>query len=128
MVVNAEVLVAKYIELRDKVTSISERQKEELKPYTQAMERVEKVFLDMLTELRSDSIKTGSGTAYKSTKRNVTVADRESFLEYIRSHDAWDMLTVQANKTAIEDFRTEHNDIPPGLNWREAVVVNIRRS
>ena len=31
-------------------------------------------------------------------------------------------------KQAVEQYKEEHGDLPPGINWREEVVVNVRRS
>lgn len=128
MAFDAEVLVDKYVKIRDKIKEISKAHAEELKPYEEALEKIEAVFLQRFGELGVSSMKTNAGTAYRSTKRSVTVADWEEYLRYIRSNELWDLLGHYADKKAVEAFREEKDDIPPGINWVEVAQVNIRRS
>lgn len=67
------------------------------------------------------------GTAYRSTRSSATVADWDAFLEHVLSNEAWEMLERRVNKTAIEQFRSVNDDLPPGVNWAETQVVNFRR-
>jgi hypothetical protein len=38
------------------------------------------------------------------------------------------MLERRASKSAVEQYRDTNDELPPGLNWREEITVNIRRS
>jgi hypothetical protein len=38
------------------------------------------------------------------------------------------MLERRVNKTAVEEFKAEHGEIPPGVNTRQEIVINVRRS
>lgn len=67
------------------------------------------------------------GTAYKSTRSSVTVADWHAFLDHVRENEAWEMLERRVNKTAVEQFKSVDGDLPPGVNWAETQVVNFRR-
>jgi hypothetical protein len=67
------------------------------------------------------------GTAYRSTRSSATVADWDAFLEHVLSNEAWEMLERRVNKTAIEQFKSVNDDLPPGVNWAETQVVNFRR-
>ena len=121
-------LVEKYVQLRDKKASIKKEYDEKVAKYDEAMSKVEAVLLKHFEETGAESVKTGSGTAYKSSRTSATVADWDSFFEYVKGNELWHFLEHRANKKAVEEFKNEHQDIPPGLNWREEVVVNIRRS
>jgi hypothetical protein len=57
------------------------------------------------------------------------VADRDAFLHgFVIPNEAWEFLENRVSKSAVEQFKEANNDLPPGLNWREERVVNIRRS
>lgn len=121
-------IVARYIALRDKKAEIKAKYDAEVEAIDAAMSRVENYLLKLMTELGVESIRTSAGTPYVSRRTSATVADWEVFLDWVRSNGEWSMLERRANKTAVQSWRDEHNDLPPGLNWREERVVNIKRS
>lgn len=121
-------IVARYIALRDKKAEIKAKYDAEVEAIDAAMSRVENYLLKLMTELGVESIRTSAGTPYVSRRTSATVADWEVFLDWVRSNGEWSMLERRANKTAVQSWREEHNDLPPGLNWREERVVNIKRS
>jgi hypothetical protein len=121
-------IVARYIALRDKKAEIKAKYDAEVEAIDAAMSRVENYLLKLMTELGVESIRTSAGTPYVSRRTSATVADWEVFLDWVRSNGEWSMLERRANKTVVQSWREEHNDLPPGLNWREERVVNIKRS
>jgi hypothetical protein len=36
-------------------------------------------------------------------------------------------MDIRAMTSAITQFKTDNNDLPPGINWRAERVVNFRR-
>lgn len=121
-------LVEKYIELRDHKAKLSAAFKEKTAKLDAVLAKIEGALLQQFNELGMESVRTKSGTAYKSTRASATVADWDHVLDFIQQNDLWNMLEHRVNKTAVEQFKEEHGDLPPGVNWREEVVVNIRRS
>lgn len=121
-------LIGKYIALRDRVGEREKQHKEELAPMKEMLTRIEAVLQQRLDAEGANSVNTPNGTAFKTSKTSVTVADKDSFMEWLRSQGRFDMLDVRPNKTAVVAYREEMNDLPPGLNWREEVVVQVRRS
>jgi len=75
-----------------------------------------------------DSIKTAAGTAYTKVATSATVADWPLVLGFIQKHELWPMLEKRVSKSVVETYREEHNDLPPGINWTETRVLNIRRT
>jgi hypothetical protein len=89
---------------------------------------IEVEFLKRFNERGIDNVSSnGVGTAYRSTRVSATVADWDSLLDFIKEDDAWEMLERRVSKTAIEQYRDENNDLPPGVNWSETQVINFRR-
>jgi hypothetical protein len=126
--ITADQAVRAYITIRDKVAEIKARQKNELAPYNAALEKLEGVMMTMLSKAGVESLRTSAGTAYVTERTSVTVADKSVFMDYITNNSAFDLLDVRANKTAVEGFLAEHQDLPPGLNIRREAAVNFRRA
>lgn len=121
-------IVEKYIALRDRKAELKAAYDASVKDIDVAMERVENYLLRTLQELGVESVRTPFGTPYISKRTSASVADWESFLDFVKTNDEWAMLKRDVAKTVVATWREEHNDLPPGLNWREERVVNIKRS
>lgn len=121
-------LVEIYIELRDRRAKRKAAFENEDADDKTKQEKIEGMLLQRFNAEGIDSIKSPAGTAYTSTRTSATVADGEAFFDFCRNNDAWDLVDKRANKTAIAAYRTEHDDLPPGINWSETLVVNVRRS
>jgi len=117
-----------YIKLRDKKSEMEERHREEMAPINELMAKIEAQMLEHMSEEGATSIKTEAGTAYRTTRTSTSVADRSAFMGFVIENEAWEFLESRANKSAVVAYKEEHDDLPPGLNWREQVVVNFRRS
>ncbi len=121
-------IVEKYIALRDAKAAVSAQYKEKLAKFDLVLDKMEAHLLGEFNKLGIDSIGCDAGTAYKSTRSSASVADWDATLDYIRTNELWNMLERRVAKKAVEEFRDEHGDLPPGLNWREEVTINVRRS
>jgi len=121
-------VVERYIALRDKKSEHKKAYEAKVEAIDAALEKLEAFIMTRLDEQGVDSVKTSVGTAYKSTRTSATVADWPMVLDWIKNGENWDMLEKRVNKSFVESFRTEYDDLPPGVNWREEKVINIRRS
>ena len=89
---------------------------------------IEEEFLKRFNERGIDNVSTkGVGTAYKTIRTSASVADWDELFEFIQAEGAWEMLERRVNKTAVEQFKSVHADLPPGINWSETQVINFRR-
>lgn len=123
-----EELVEKYIQLRDKKAQLSAAFKEKTAKLDAVLAKIEGILLQQFSELGMESVRTKAGTAYKSSRVSATVADWDQTLDFIQQNELWNMLEHRVSKQAVEQYKEEHGDLPPGVNWREEVVVNVRRS
>lgn len=123
-------LVSKYIALRDKKAEMKKEYEARAAKVIEVMDKIEAVLLKTFEEIGSDSVKTERGTAYKSTRSSASVADRDAYFSWVLADPDERMIFVEsrANKTAVEQYKAANDDLPPGLNWREEVVINVRRS
>lgn len=128
MSVTLESVVEKYIKLRDMKAEIQAEAKAKLAKLEDHMTRMEAALLAAFDENGMESVRTKAGTAYKSLRTSATVADWDTVLGFVRDQELWSMLERRVSKDAVLQFREAHNDLPPGVNWREEIVVNVRRS
>jgi hypothetical protein len=120
--------VALYIKMRDRKAELKAEFDAKVAPLNEKMDKLEAKLLDVFNQTGMDSVKTEFGTAYATTRVTASVADKEVFMAHIREHDDWGLLEVRASKTAVDQYRSVHDDIPPGVSMREERVVNVRRS
>lgn len=120
--------VSIYIKMRDKKAQMKAEFDASIAPLNEKMEKLEAKLLDVFNKTGMDSVKTEFGTAYTTTRVTASVADREIFMTHVKENDDWALLEVRASKTAVEQYRDNNNDLPPGISMREERVVNIRRS
>lgn len=121
-------LVAKYIELRDKKYELKHQYDFKAAQLDEVLSKIESKLLQVFDTAGMDSVKTEFGTAYASTRSTASVADKETFMNFIKENEEWSLMEVRAAKLAIEQYKTANGDLPPGINFREERVVNIRRS
>ena len=121
-------LVELYIQLRDRRALRKAEYENADADDKGKQEKIEGILLQRFNEEGIDSIKTGAGTAYTSTRTSASVADKEVFMAWVRENELWEFLEVRAAKKTVETFREEQNNLPPGINWVEQVTVNVRRS
>lgn len=121
-------LIGKYIQLRDKANDLKTRHKEELAPYNEAMMKLEEHFLKAMQAQELENLKTDGGTAYQSTQTSVTVADWDAFHAWVLDNNAYHMLEKRANKIAVQEVLDDTGELPPGLNVKRSVKINVRRS
>lgn len=125
---NLDEMVSKYIELRDKKARLKAAYETKAAKLDDVLKKIEGVLLKTFNETGMESVRTDAGTAYKQVRTGCTVADWDSFFAFVQAEGAWEMLEHRASKIAVEQYRAANEDIPPGLNWREEVVINVRRS
>ena len=126
--VDLDNLVTKYIKLRDKRDSIRNSVKEQVAKIEAVLNTVEAAILTEFNAAGVESCRTAGGTAYKNTRTSATVADWDALLGFIQENEAWHMLDKRVNKTGVDQYRQETNDLPPGVNWVEEIQINVRRS
>lgn len=123
-----QTLIKLYIGIRDKRAQRKADFNEADADDKSKQEKIEGELHRRMHERGLDSVSAkGVGTAYISTRSSATVPDWDSFVEFIKGNDAWEMLEHRANKIAVQQYIDEHGDLPPGVNWSETQTVNFRR-
>jgi len=122
-------LIASYIKIRDARAQRKAAYDVEDSEDKQKQDKLESEMIARLNSRGAKSISTNFGTAYKASRTSATVADWDAFFNnYVVPNQAWELLEHRASKAAVEQFRAANDDVPPGINWREEITVNFRRS
>ena len=80
---NVGAIVEKYLALRDRKAELKAAYDASVKDIEAAMERVENYLLRIMQEQGLESVRTPFGTPYISRRTSATVADWESFRDFI---------------------------------------------
>jgi hypothetical protein len=124
-----DVMIEKYVALRDKKAQMDAAHKLAVSPITEAMEKVELVLLQAMNDQGLSAFKSDAGTAYKATKTGARIADRESLREFLSTQDdPYHYIDLKVNKTAVDEYVAEHGSVPPGVDYYSEITVNVRRS
>ena len=126
--VNIDELVRQYITLRDKIKEAEDAQKARLKDAKEHLEKLNSTLLDRLNQLGGESVKTSSGTVYRTTKRSASITDGDTFRQFVISNEAFDLVDWKANANAVDDFIKTESAPPPGVNFTTTFQVGVRRS
>lgn len=119
---------AQYVQLRDKIKKLEEEHKQSIKPYKEALEKLEGIMMQALDDTKSTSIKTNAGTFFKSIVGAASVADKTEFQRFVIGGSHWELLDWKANKTAVQGLVDETGSPPPGVNYTTRVNINVRRA
>lgn len=120
-------IIENYILIRDARDKIMERAKQQCQPYDARLAKYEGKLLEVFGKLGVTNVSAAGGTAYISKATKASVADWDTFLEWVQKNDAWHMLEKRAAKSAVDEFREEQDDLPPGINYSEAMTIKVRR-
>ena len=121
-------LLKLFISLRDRRAQRKAAYEDDDASDRDKQDKIEVEFLRRFNERGIDNVSArGVGTAYRSVRASATVADWETLFSFIQDEEAWEMLERRVNKTAVQQYREVHEDLPPGVNWNETQVINFRR-
>lgn len=127
--VSADKLAKIYLKMRDKRQEMAREFEEKDNELKEQMEMVENQMLDLCKDLGADSIKTAHGTIIRSVKTRYWTADWESMHNFIREHNAYDLLERRVHQSNMKQWLQENPDLlPMGLNSESRYSTTVRRS
>lgn len=126
MSIKIDELVQTYLELREIKAQLEKKHKERKGKVDDKMKMIEAKLLQFFEETGQESARTKYGTPYTQLRESVTVSSRDDFLDFVRENEAWDMLENRASKTAVLEYKEEHEELPPGLSYRAERIVNVK--
>jgi len=118
-----------YIKIRDaraKLKSDYEAQDTELE---EQMLVIEEQLLEACKSIGADSIRTAAGTVIRSVKSRYWTNDWDSMYNFVRQHDAFELLERRIHQANMKQFIEENPSLlPMGLNTDSRYSIVVRRS
>lgn len=124
-----EKVVARMIELRDKMQELQKAVDKEVAVLKEQYEKGEAYLLAQLNTLgEGASLKLSTGTVFTTQKLLANVADKGVFAKFIRDTGEVEMLQMRVSTTTLKEYMDQHDGAtPPGLNITRERTINIRR-
>ena len=127
--VSIEKLTRVYIKMRDKKAEVTHELEEKLAELDESMKKVKSAILDHMKEIGAESLRTESGSIYRTVRTTYSTNDWESMNKFILEHSVPELLEKRIHQTNMKVFLEEHPDVlPPGLNANMEYSVTIKRS
>ena len=120
-------LVLAYTHTRDQKKRLKEQQTEEMRPLNKRMEIIEGMLLERMNNREEESVRTPSGTAYKSHRTSVSILDWEAAFDFVQEHGLYHMLERRLSKAAVEEYLEAQGELPPGVKLTTEIQVNVRK-
>ena len=106
-------LVKVYVKIRDKRRALAEEDKE----LERQLETIGIELLEIMRTMGVESMRTEFGTVSRRTNTRFTTNDWHSFHQFVKEHDALNLIENRISQGNMGQFLEEHPDLhPPGLN------------
>lgn len=119
-------LTKKYNRLREIKALYDKEHKEKTAKVKEGMQKIENIMLQFFEETGQSSAKTSFGTPYVTLRESYSVADRDTYIEWVKDNGAWEFLESRVSKSAVEAYKEETGELPPGINYSAERKVNVR--
>ena len=127
--INAAKLTAIYIKMREKRAQLTKQFETEDAAIKEQMDAVSRMLLDICKRDEADSIKTNAGTVIRTVKTRYWTSDWSSMYEFIKQHDAIDLLEQRIHQAHLKQFLIENPHLlPPGLNQDSEYTITVRKA
>ena len=126
--VNVEQLVKAYIKMRDARQQLLREFDEADDRIKQQQDAVQQALLELCKETGTDGLKTSAGTVTRTVKTRYWTSDWNSMKNFIKEHDAFELLEQRVHQTNMKSFLEENpNLMPPGMNIDSRYAITVRR-
>lgn len=89
---------------------------------------VKNALKDQMLVMGTSSVRTDNGTVVLSTKTRYNTQDWDSFKEFVKEHDAIDLLEKRIAQTNMATFLEDNPGVvPPGLNSTTEYTISVRK-
>jgi hypothetical protein len=130
MSLTADVVIAKYIALRDKRSELKKEYVKQDAPYVAAMDKIEAWLLAQCNALGTTgfSVK-GLGTATKGKSMSVSCKDWAAFESFVKEQNQLAMFERRIARSVLQAYMDAHNsEIPPGLDVMFEQTMTVSRA
>lgn len=121
-------LVSVYIKLRDQKAELAAQFTVQEEDLDKKLKVIQTALLDHCKESGSESVRTASGTFFRSVRKKFWTGDWDSMNKFILEHDALGLLEKRIHQTNMRTFLEDNPTLlPPGLNVDSEYTITVRR-
>jgi|TARA_R110000822_G_scaffold147346_2_gene286355 hypothetical protein len=128
VVTDLDRLVSVYIKIRDKKNELAATFAEQEKELEGKLDKVKQALLEHCKATGTESVKTASGTFWRTQRKRFWTSDWEAMNRFIVENEAVDLLEKRIHQGNMKEFLEENPDVlPPGLNADSEYSITVRR-
>lgn len=117
-----------YIKIRDKRAQIAAEFKEKDDKLKSQLDSVKSALLDYCNEQGVESVRTGHGLVYRTTKVRYWTSDWDSMNTFILENGLPEFYEKRLNQGVVKSYLEENPEsIPPGLNSNTEYTLTVRK-
>ena len=116
-----------FVQIRDEIKRLDKEHADKVKPLKELKDILEGRIDAFMTANNLENLKTAAGTCYKSSRSSASLADPQAFMDYVTTHQAFDLLDRRANVSAVKAFVKANKTLPPGCNLSTIQTIGVRR-
>jgi sugar-specific transcriptional regulator TrmB len=117
-----------YRKMQARIQELTAAYESEVETIKAQQEEIKNALKDQMLVLGMSSVRTNEGTVVLSTKTRYNTQDWDSFKEFIKEHDALDLLEKRIAQTNMGQFLAENPGlVPPGLNSNTEYAISVRK-
>lgn len=117
-----------YRKMQSRIQELTAQYESEIEDIKRQQDAVKIALKDQMLKLGVSSVRTDQGTVVLSTKTRYNTQDWDSFKEFIKEHDALDLLEKRIAQTNMANFLEENPSlVPAGLNSMTEYAISVRK-
>ena len=117
-----------YRKMQSKIQELTAAFDTQIEEIKRQQDAVKTALKDQMLVLGVSSVRTDQGTVVLSTKTRYTTQDWDSFKEFMKEHDALDLLEKRIAQTNMATFLEDNPGVvPAGLNSMTEYAVSVRK-
>jgi len=126
--IGVDKLVSLYLKIRDKKVELTTTFRKKEEELNTKLDAVKTTLLDHCKNTGIESVRTVSGTFYRTVRNKYWTSDWESMNNFIIEHKAVDLLEKRIHQSNMKQFLEENPEVlPPGLNVDAEYTITVRR-
>jgi hypothetical protein len=122
-------IVEAYINVRNERDRITKAYEDEDKALKSVLETLQASLLSVCNEMKVESLKTESGTVFKTLKERFYTNDWDNFNKFVVENNVVDLLEKRLHQTNMKTWLAEHagEGLPPGLQSTREYAITVRK-
>lgn len=126
---DADKLVKVYIKIRDAKAAKTKELEDEIAKLDEQLGTVEAELLELCKSTGQDGGKTQHGSFRRSVKTRYWTSDWDKMYDFIKEHNAPELLERRVAQTAFKEFLASNPDkMPEGMNVDSRYAITVTRA